>query len=81
VVQLLLQALLFLKSLRHIEVYVLGDVDANAPPSHHETAPAEAAGNKGWLGELPSSPGQQQQQPQLLFKASLVPLDGEGYCC
>lgn len=60
------QALLFLKSLQEIEVYVVGD-----------TGPAAAA-----AGEAQNLSGVEAgaAEPQLLFRATLKPLDGRCQC-
>lgn len=61
------QALLFLKSLQEIEVFVVSDRGAAARP---------AAAGPQQLAEFSELVG----EPQLLFKATLKPLDG-GYRC
>lgn len=63
------QALLFLKSLQEIEVYVVGD--AGTPPQAATVVPG-TAGQQDKFAEFNAGGG----EPQLLFKASLKPLDG-----
>jgi hypothetical protein len=60
------QALLFLKSLQEIEVYVVGDT--GPPPSPAAAAAAAVQKLSGVEAEA--------AEPQLLFRASLKPLDG-----
>jgi hypothetical protein len=60
------QALLFLKSLRQVEVWVVGDVAA--------ATAAAAEGSSRASSPLPGDTD--DAQPQLLFRAALKPLDG-----
>jgi hypothetical protein len=83
------QALLFLKSLRQIEVYVVGDAELDA------AAAAAASGDKGGLGDNSEAGAEASavvaaaaaagagagDKPRLLFRATLSALDGESQHC
>jgi hypothetical protein len=64
------QALLFLKALQEIEVYVVGG-DSSEPPAAGQQQPLVA-------GTDPAASG--AEEPRLLFRASLKPLDGRWTC-
>lgn len=58
------EALLFLKSLKQIEVYVLGDVCKIESDAHGRAGLDEARSGE-------------QERPRLLFRANLTAVDGE----
>jgi hypothetical protein len=72
------QALLFLKSLRQIEMFVVGDAELDAAAT---AAAASADGTKPGGDVTAAAGGAAGDKPRLLFRAVLSALDGKQQRC
>lgn len=81
--EVLPHALLFLKSLKQIEVYVIGDTGEAAAAGPAATAGSNAPVG-GQMAATDTADSLQAEVPRLLFRATLSALDGEratNTCC